>query len=150
MFLFFILSCYYTLFSFLFFLMIRRPPRSTLFPYTTLFRSGSGGTITLPLRRPSVASNLIQAAFGENGIIVLVDVVSGLDKFVAMFNEQPFRALAAWTAGAHTGQDETSFQLLAIQPKFEIALGEHGMSIAERFPSAQVPDHYGTSSIITG
>src|SRR3712207_4572658 len=25
---------------FLFFLMIRRPPRSTLFPYTTLFRSG--------------------------------------------------------------------------------------------------------------
>src|SRR5260221_13339121 len=26
----------------LFFLMIRRPPRSTLFPYTTLFRSGVG------------------------------------------------------------------------------------------------------------
>src|SRR3712207_8120286 len=24
--------------------MIRRPPRSTLFPYTTLFRSGSRGT----------------------------------------------------------------------------------------------------------
>src|SRR2546422_8562593 len=29
-----------SLFSFFFFLMIRRPPRSTLFPYTTLFRSG--------------------------------------------------------------------------------------------------------------
>src|SRR6266540_4506212 len=27
-------------FHFFFFLMIRRPPRSTLFPYTTLFRSG--------------------------------------------------------------------------------------------------------------
>src|SRR5256885_13960491 len=27
-------------FFFFFFLMIRRPPRSTLFPYTTLFRSG--------------------------------------------------------------------------------------------------------------
>src|SRR5258708_37689067 len=27
--------------SFFFFLMIRRPPRSTLFPYTTLFRSVS-------------------------------------------------------------------------------------------------------------
>src|SRR5689334_24007591 len=26
---------------FVFFLMIRRPPRSTLFPYTTLFRSGA-------------------------------------------------------------------------------------------------------------
>src|SRR5215510_15749291 len=27
---------------FFFFLMIRRPPRSTLFPYTTLFRSAPG------------------------------------------------------------------------------------------------------------
>src|SRR5437773_4748670 len=32
----FLLSFY---FLFFFFLMIRRPPRSTLFPYTTLFRS---------------------------------------------------------------------------------------------------------------
>src|SRR2546427_10983508 len=34
------LSCtpYFT-YAFFFFLMIRRPPRSTLFPYTTLFRS---------------------------------------------------------------------------------------------------------------
>src|SRR3712207_7063155 len=30
--------------------MIRRPPRSTLFPYTTLFRSGEGG------QRPVVRS----------------------------------------------------------------------------------------------
>src|SRR6266496_4582053 len=30
------------LFSVFFFLMIRRPPRSTLFPYTTLFRSTAG------------------------------------------------------------------------------------------------------------
>src|SRR2546422_4223824 len=33
--------------AFFFFLMIRRPPRSTLFPYTTLFRSR---------RRPGVAA----------------------------------------------------------------------------------------------
>src|SRR2546427_12607031 len=32
------LSSFYLSF---FFLMIRRPPRSTLFPYTTLFRSGT-------------------------------------------------------------------------------------------------------------
>src|SRR3989442_7240260 len=32
-------SCFYLSVSFFFFLMIRRPPRSTLFPYTTLFRS---------------------------------------------------------------------------------------------------------------
>src|SRR5437667_7351451 len=33
-----------------FFLMIRRPPRSTLFPYTTLFRSAGTGS-TSPHRR---------------------------------------------------------------------------------------------------
>src|ERR1035438_10747872 len=33
------MHCCSTLFAFVFFLMIRRPPRSTLFPYTTLFRS---------------------------------------------------------------------------------------------------------------
>src|SRR3712207_9122578 len=30
-----------------FFLMIRRPPRSTLFPYTTLFRSGGGDRLVV-------------------------------------------------------------------------------------------------------
>src|SRR5438067_6105039 len=32
--------------------MIRRPPRSTLFPYTTLFRSS--GNTTVPMSRPSI------------------------------------------------------------------------------------------------
>src|SRR3712207_7536013 len=36
----------------LFFLMIRRPPRSTLFPYTTLFRSSIIDAPSLPARRP--------------------------------------------------------------------------------------------------
>src|SRR5689334_24840244 len=35
--------CVVYLFMYFFFLMIRRPPRSTLFPYTTLFRSGNVG-----------------------------------------------------------------------------------------------------------
>src|SRR3712207_7590843 len=35
-----------------FFLMIRRPPRSTLFPYTTLFRSADGGRATLLAGEP--------------------------------------------------------------------------------------------------
>src|SRR6266480_6936513 len=41
---------------FFFFLMIRRPPRSTLFPYTTLFRSpargGPGSGRRAPCTRP--------------------------------------------------------------------------------------------------
>src|SRR2546430_13197663 len=40
-----------------FFLMIRRPPRSTLFPYTTLFRSPPGAAPgRRPARRCAVAS----------------------------------------------------------------------------------------------
>src|SRR5438552_7126805 len=38
-----------------FFLMLRRPPRSTLFPYTTLFRSDAEMTRTRKVRRRHVA-----------------------------------------------------------------------------------------------
>src|SRR2546429_6001586 len=44
-------ECHPHLFLLFFFLMIRRPPRSTLFPYTTLFRSPAGG-IHAATRRP--------------------------------------------------------------------------------------------------
>src|SRR5256885_12812285 len=44
---------------FFFFLMIRRPPRSTLFPYTTLFRSGE------PLRRLDDARRRARARGGD-------------------------------------------------------------------------------------
>src|SRR2546422_1620511 len=37
--------------------MIRRPPRSTLFPYTTLFRSAVGGSSRCCCRTRSSASN---------------------------------------------------------------------------------------------
>src|SRR2546430_12984004 len=44
-----------------FFLMIRRPPRSTLFPYTTLFRSigdgGGGRRQSVPLARGTSRSD---------------------------------------------------------------------------------------------
>src|SRR3712207_9260386 len=39
------------LYIFFFFLMIRRPPRSTLFPYTTLFRSARRARKPDPRRR---------------------------------------------------------------------------------------------------
>ena len=51
---------------FLFFLMIRRPPRSTLFPYTTLFRfSEEVGNVAAFL-----SSNL---ATGITGEVIFVD-----------------------------------------------------------------------------
>src|SRR2546427_8660980 len=39
-----------TLFLLFFFLMIRRPPRSTLFPYTTLFRSRAERQLQVQVR----------------------------------------------------------------------------------------------------
>src|SRR5258706_16208543 len=74
---------FYFLYSFslffFFFLMIRRPPRSTLFPYTTLFRSSCARfpsfsaqwaivTVTPDERSSSVLSaGIPQAAIGVNG-----------------------------------------------------------------------------------
>src|SRR5437879_11072197 len=43
--------------------MIRRPPRSTLFPYTTLFRSGfSALKIPEPTKTPSQPMSIMRAA----------------------------------------------------------------------------------------
>src|SRR2546425_9672832 len=45
--------------SFFFFLMIRRPPRSTLFPYTTLFRSPISSASASSSAVPSWASSRV-------------------------------------------------------------------------------------------
>src|SRR3712207_3026803 len=42
-----------------FFLMIRRPPRSTLFPYTTLFRSPTSINLLCNLHLPSSSQELV-------------------------------------------------------------------------------------------
>src|SRR5713101_9930355 len=47
--------CLRVFFFFVFFLMIRRPPRSTLFPYTTLFRSVSKSRQSSPIDFTPVA-----------------------------------------------------------------------------------------------
>src|SRR5882762_776113 len=62
---------YYSLyFSFFFFLMIRRPPRSTLFPYTTLFRSHSfdrGLSLALHLSPGSATATAARRVGGNAG-----------------------------------------------------------------------------------
>src|SRR3712207_8489601 len=52
--------------AFFFFLMIRRPPRSTLFPYTTLFRSQGG---EIPLR-----SRALEGQLGRGLLPALADL----------------------------------------------------------------------------
>src|SRR2546428_8146094 len=55
-------------FRYFFFLMIRRPPRSTLFPYTTLFRSPQ----PWDLNKPAVVPQAVVAAEQYNRIIRLL------------------------------------------------------------------------------
>src|SRR2546426_10550296 len=50
----FYIYCSTSRFFLFFFLMIRRPPRSTLFPYTTLFRS----LVTQARRRDALAASV--------------------------------------------------------------------------------------------
>src|SRR3712207_8255214 len=64
--------------------MIRRPPRSTLFPYTTLFRSPGLGTLMLEaIRRSDAPVVLGIVVFMSSGIVIInlvVDlVISALD-----------------------------------------------------------------------
>src|SRR3712207_6918408 len=53
--------------SLFFFLMIRRPPRSTLFPYTTLFRSRSVAQPMIDGQRQDRAAALPRPAIGQQG-----------------------------------------------------------------------------------
>src|SRR2546430_11569773 len=49
--------------------MIRRPPRSTLFPYTTLFRS-PGGRLPFPALEPSFGARLVPGRSGSDSLLV--------------------------------------------------------------------------------
>src|SRR3989440_10323839 len=58
--------------------MIRRPPRSTLFPYTTLFRSTLGVFLMLAARNPSAHRSLIAYAvwssFAHTAVMALMAI----------------------------------------------------------------------------
>src|SRR2546430_11465158 len=62
--------------SFFFFLMIRRPPRSTLFPYTTLFRSRVGYVVK---RYPRYSETFVVAEIAAHEAAGL-EVEKGLDR----------------------------------------------------------------------
>src|SRR5256885_11497676 len=54
--------------------MIRQPPRSTLFPYTTLFRSAIGKVpIDIQERRPSFARRVLPCGMGLAELAVIAE-----------------------------------------------------------------------------
>src|SRR5690348_18119841 len=70
--------------AFFFFLLIRRPPRSTLFPYTTLFRSAGfvvalaagivlGAVAELTVIRPVLGKPELNAVIITIGLLILLE-----------------------------------------------------------------------------
>src|SRR5688572_32076266 len=64
---------------FSFFLMIRRPPRSTLFPYTTLFRSPRLSVDSIILKVDTLRARLSLAAQAANLVRISAGVAVGID-----------------------------------------------------------------------
>src|SRR5436309_4765344 len=59
--------------------MIRRPPRSTLFPYTTLFRSNGAGQPRIEALSGSIPVHRCQKQFTGSERCDLASVIDGVD-----------------------------------------------------------------------
>src|SRR5258708_26215556 len=68
--------------------MIRRPPRSTLFPYTTLFRSHLATTASIPLFEVELAAFAQQVGASPTKQIVLVLDRAGWHASVRLRSEE--------------------------------------------------------------
>src|SRR5438034_3732104 len=84
-----------TLVRFFFFLMIRRPPRSTLFPYTTLFRS-------LPVA--------MHQQFGEYS--KSLGLILGALKFATTFSPKPQETWTFYRSEEHTSELQSHSDLV--------------------------------------
>src|SRR5258705_3718876 len=69
-----------------FFLMIRRPPRSTLFPYTTLFRSDSTGETVSSVARACLVQ--YEGIFVQEHVWSLVRTKGQMDKVMQARSEE--------------------------------------------------------------
>src|SRR3712207_9130535 len=85
-----------------FFLMIRRPPRSTLFPYTTLFRSG----LLLALVRPIATKHLTnRTPLQLDGVDTLIGRTAKVTQEVDSSGGRIRMGADEWTARSqHSGE----------------------------------------------
>src|SRR2546426_3526965 len=83
--------------------MIRRPPRSTLFPYTTLFRSGSA--LSRPNRAGRLARAALQRGLAGSGYSAVASRVPDAVK-------APFRTSARARSEEHTSELQSPCNLV--------------------------------------
>src|SRR3712207_9024593 len=77
---------------YLFFLMIRRPPRSTLFPYTTLFRSvrAHKGKAAVRLEVIGRSGHSSQPHLGLNAVHAMAAIVTKAVAYSELLARGPF------------------------------------------------------------
>src|SRR3712207_8720610 len=68
--------------------MIRRPPRSTLFPYTTLFRSYSALSVMLLLNVRSMPSSGENASFIDTVEMLYIELGTGIPVVASLRSEE--------------------------------------------------------------
>src|SRR6266536_192737 len=125
---------------FFFFLMIRRPPRSTLFPYTTLFRSRSHHTAGPPREpgRPLRASAYLP--LGEHPPRRQRDIADEqTDQKVRLASSEQFGR------DAHAGDEYTNRDLLEIAAWRRRWVGQHEHREEQRGLQEWAPQQLGGS-----
>src|SRR3712207_9051814 len=123
---------------FIVFLMIRRPPRSTLFPYTTLFRSRAWDLITF-MQRPEE----LQVYLPDRNKLPARNDVPGTaeDPVRAIFAEQ---LQQAWAPDAALAPHTTEL-LTALQAALQQAISGTPVPDAARSAQATIDEALGTS-----
>src|SRR5256886_7519959 len=111
---------FYIFSFFFFFLMIRRPPRSTLFPYTTLFRSGRDAVDELVERRA--------ARERLDELLVVEDLVADRGELLLGQVEEcaPLELLGVDAVGDARERHVRGAQLAHEAPRVERGLGQRG------------------------
>src|SRR3712207_9525042 len=92
-----------------FFLMIRRPPRSTLFPYTTLFRS------LAPLGRPPMSHPQLRGSLHSASLSVVMAVGLGF-ACTAPVLASPEDEIARLRSEEHTSELQSRQYLVCCLP----------------------------------
>src|SRR5260370_2902659 len=87
--------------------MIRRPPRSTLFPYTTLFRShGDHAIIGMPMRPAHLSGKPFEHQHVGTGFFRIAVQNGGLEK------PGPYVLMFKWRSEEHTSELQSHLNLV--------------------------------------
>src|SRR5260221_2473777 len=130
-----ICSLFSCLYFYFFFLMIRRPPRSTLFPYTTLFRS----TVMASLPTPEI---VLEVTTGKGGVIEGKRVRRFVDlsttgavmakRVFELLEEKGIVQIDCPVSGGVTGAAKGTLALMASGPRAQVAAIEPALAAIGR------------------